>query len=80
MEQKRQGGADIPDTDLQTLDVVCHLSLIQLVDEIRLVCVAPLLLKGIKHHSTEFLHIVLLPSCTKQESTSHLCFDNSRPH
>ena len=48
---------------LQTFDIVFELSLVQLVDEVGLVSALPGVFQGIKHHSAQLLHIVLLPHC-----------------
>ena len=47
--------------DIVTLDVVLHLALIQLINQIGFVRASPLLFQGVKHHATQFLNVVLLP-------------------
>ena len=49
------------DSYLQAFDVIFHLALIESVDEVVLICVFPFLFQGVKHHSAQFLNIVLLP-------------------
>ena len=46
---------------LQTLDIVVHLALVQLVDQVALASVLPVLLQGIEHDATQLLDIMLLP-------------------
>lgn len=46
---------------LKTLDIVLHLTLVEVVDKVSLVGVFEALLQSIKHHPTQLLDIVLLP-------------------
>jgi len=52
---------------LETLHTVLHPPLIQLIDEISLLCVLPSLLQRIKHDTTKLLNVVLVPSYKKQQ-------------
>ena len=58
--------------NLKALDVVLYVALVQLRYEVGLVSVFPASFQSIEHDTTEFLDVVLLPSCTSTTITSVL--------